>query len=302
MDPSQQQPPVVTVPRRKITAKRYWPDGAVCAARSLPGIAPPSTRRSQRPPRCRLGSATVPTTPSRKHRRARPQPRPPSSSGSPAGGRVTSLGSRSALAGSSSSRAEDQGSLRPVPHLDPRRTRAPRTRRPPHAARRLRPSDRDRQTCSRRRRQRRPPAVGRPSTHDVERRRMCHKCAMATPVGPRPVRPIDGRTSATQAFSGWRCGESNPGPQQCDCCALPTELHPRGATHDSGRGDRTAGVRRRRSRRSGALSASPRCAAAWPASTRTARGGPGRRRTPSWRRPCRGRTRRCRSRPPRSPR
>ena len=33
--------------------------------------------------------------------------------------------------------------------------------------------------------------------------------------------------------SGWRCGESNPGPQQCDCCALPTELHPQRAPHAS---------------------------------------------------------------------
>jgi hypothetical protein len=40
------------------------------------------------------------------------------------------------------------------------------------------------------------PADGR-QQHGIERRRMCHKCAMATPAGPRPVRPIDGRTSAT---------------------------------------------------------------------------------------------------------
>lgn len=36
-------------------------------------------------------------------------------------------------------------------------------------------------------------------------------------------------TSSDQPSTGWRCGESNPGPQQCDCCALPTELHPRRA-------------------------------------------------------------------------
>ncbi len=33
----------------------------------------------------------------------------------------------------------------------------------------------------------------------------------------------------------WSCGESNPGPLQCDCSALPSELQPR-----SGGGDYTA--------------------------------------------------------------
>ena len=44
---------------------------------------------------------------------------------------------------------------------------------------------------------------------------------------PNEALPDSSDRASALLVNGWRCGELNPGPQQCDCCALPTELHPR---------------------------------------------------------------------------